>query len=115
VAVPRPFLLRSARNRVRAAARVGELPDDLTLAACRHGGITELGDAELTEQGVMAMTGYKTPDAARIYLKRTESSALLVRGAGVPSSSWRNVLRTRVRKKPPPQSQNEKLRFRKLL
>jgi hypothetical protein len=32
---------------------VGELPDDLTLAACRHGGITELGDAELTEQGVM--------------------------------------------------------------
>jgi len=95
VAVPRPFLLRSTRNRVRAVARVGELPDDLTLAACRHGGITELGDAELTEQGVMPMTGHKTPDAARIYLKRTESSALLVRGAGVPSSSWRNVLRTK--------------------
>ena len=31
VAVPRPFLLRTARNRVRAAARVGELRDDLTL------------------------------------------------------------------------------------
>src|SRR5262245_12091957 len=72
VAVPRPFLLRTARIRVRAAARAAKLPDYLTLAACRHGGITELGDAELTEQGVMAMTGHKTPDAARLYLKRTE-------------------------------------------
>jgi len=72
VAVPRPFLLRTARIRVRAAARAAKLPDDLTLAACRHGGITELGDAELTEQGVMAMTGHKTPDAARLYLKCTE-------------------------------------------
>jgi len=72
VAVPRPFLLRTARIRVRTAARAAGLPDDLTLAACRHGGITELGDAELTEQGVMAMTGHKTPDAARLYLKRTE-------------------------------------------
>jgi len=64
VAVPRPFLLRTARIRVRAAARAAKLPDYLTLAACRHGGITELGDAELTEQGVMAMTGHKTPEAA---------------------------------------------------
>jgi hypothetical protein len=72
VAVPRPFLLRTARIRVRAAARAAKLPDYLTLAACRHGGITELGDAELTEQGVMAMTGHKTSEAARLYLKRTE-------------------------------------------
>jgi hypothetical protein len=45
----------------------------LTLAACRHGGLTELGDAELTEQGVMALSGHLTPDAARLYLKRTEA------------------------------------------
>jgi hypothetical protein len=57
---------------VRAAARTARLPDDLTLAACRHGGITEFGDAELTEQGVMAMPGHKTPDAAHLDLKRTE-------------------------------------------
>src|SRR5262245_30867149 len=69
VAVPRPFLLRTARIRVRAAARAAKLPDYLTLAACRHGGITELGDAELTEQGVMAMAGHMTPEAARPYLK----------------------------------------------
>ena len=69
----RPFLLRTARNRVRAAARKAGLPDELTLAACRHGGLTELGDAELTEQGVMALSGHRTPEAARLYVKRTET------------------------------------------
>jgi integrase len=68
----KPFLLRTARNRVRDAARVAKLPDHLTLAACRHGGLTELGDAELTEQGVMALSGHRTPEAARLYVKRTE-------------------------------------------
>jgi len=73
VAIPKSFLLRTARNRIRAAARAAKLPEDLTLAACRHGGMTELGDAELTEQGVMALSGHKTPDAARLYQKRTET------------------------------------------
>jgi hypothetical protein len=58
----RPFLLRTARNRVRKAARAAKLPDDLTLASCRHGGLTELGDARLTEQGVMALSGHRAPD-----------------------------------------------------
>ena len=71
VAVPRPFLLRTARNRVRAIARAAGLPDYLTMEACRHGGLTELGDAEVTEQEVMAASGHATPDAARLYLKRT--------------------------------------------
>ena len=69
----RPFLLRTARNRVREAARKAGLPEDLTLAACRHDGLTELGDAELTEQGVMALSGQRTPEAARLYVKRTET------------------------------------------
>lgn len=68
----RPFTLRYARERVREAAQKAKLPDDLTLGKCRHGGLTELGDAELTEQGVMALSGHKTPQAARLYVKRTE-------------------------------------------
>ena len=44
----------------------------MTLDACRHGGMTELGDAELAEQGVMALSEHKTPQAARLYVKRTE-------------------------------------------
>ena len=69
----RPFKMRDARARVRKAASDAKLAADLTLAACRHGGLTELGNAELTEQGVMALSGHKTPQAARIYVKRTET------------------------------------------
>jgi len=62
------------------------LPDDLTLAACRHGGMTELGDAGLPEQQVIALSDHRTPDAARGYVKRTEvqrEAALLKRRAWV--------------------------------
>ena len=66
----RPFRLREARRRVRQAAAAARLPASLTLAACRHGGLTELGDAELTEQGVMALSGHKTPKVARTETQR---------------------------------------------
>jgi hypothetical protein len=69
----RPFKMRDARARVRKAARDLGLATDLTLAACRHGGLTELGNAELTEQGVMALSGHRSPQAARLYVKRTET------------------------------------------
>jgi integrase len=61
-----------AAARVRKARTLAGLPDYLTLDACRHGGMTELGDAELAEQGVMALSGHRTPQAARLYVKRTE-------------------------------------------
>ena len=64
----------SPRSEVSADARAtAGLGDPVTLAACRHGGLTELGDAELTEQGVMALSGHRTPDAVRLYVKRTEA------------------------------------------
>jgi hypothetical protein len=58
---------------VRVARKAAGLGDHVTFAACRHGGLTELGDAELTEQAVMALSGHSTPDAARLYVKRTEA------------------------------------------
>jgi hypothetical protein len=84
-----PFLLRTARTRVRRAARKAGLPDWLTLAACRHGGLTELGDAELTESGIIALSGHRTADAARGYVKRTEmqrEAGLLKRRAWVKAT-----------------------------
>jgi len=72
--VPRPFLLRTARNRVRKAARAAGLPDYLTMEACRHGGLTELGDAGVTEKEGMASSGHTSP-AFRIYQKDTERQA----------------------------------------
>ena len=48
--------------------------------------MTELGDAELTEQGIIALSGHRTADAARGYVKRTEAqkhAALMKRRAWI--------------------------------
>lgn len=68
----RPYSLVYAQRRVREARQAAGLGSHVTLDACRHGGMTELGDAELTEQGVMSLSMHKTPQAARLYVKRTE-------------------------------------------
>ena len=68
----RPYAFVYAQSRVREAREKAGLGSHVTLDACRHGGMTELGDAELAEQGVMALSGHKTPQAARLYVKRTE-------------------------------------------
>jgi hypothetical protein len=57
---------------------------DLTVAAWRHGGLTELGDADLSEQGVMALSGHKTPQVARLYVKKTVSPIAMPR----PLAKW---------------------------
>ena len=46
------------------------------MEACRHGGLTELGDAELTEQEEMSLSGHRSPDALRRYVKKTEAQRL---------------------------------------
>jgi len=68
----RPYAEEYAQRTVREARKHAGLGDHVTLDACRHGGMTELGDAELTEQGVMSLSMHKTPQAARLYVKRTE-------------------------------------------
>jgi hypothetical protein len=68
----RPYALVYAQAKVREAREHAGLGSHMTLDACRHGGMTELGDAELAEQGVMALSGHKTPRAERLYVKRTE-------------------------------------------
>ena len=68
----RPYAMVYAQAKVREARQRAGLGSHVTLDACRHGGMTELGDAELAEQGVMALSGHKTPQAARLYVKRTE-------------------------------------------
>jgi integrase len=70
--VPRPYSQFYARSLVRRARAAAKLAPHVTLDACRHGGMTELGNAELTEQGVVTLSGHKTPQAARLYVKRTE-------------------------------------------
>lgn len=57
----RPYAHVYAQRRVREARAAAKLGSHVTLDACRHGGMTELGDAELTVQGVMTLSGRKRP------------------------------------------------------
>jgi hypothetical protein len=68
----RSYSMAYAQRRVREARTATGLPSHVTLDACRRGGMTELGDAELTEQGVMSLSMHKTPQAALLYVKRTQ-------------------------------------------
>jgi hypothetical protein len=102
----RPYAKAYAQRRVREARNLASLRSHVTLDACRHGGMTELGDAELTEQGVMTLSGHKTPQAARLYVKRTDYQRV---AAARKRRRWvvENELRTKVGIEQRPRSRNE--------
>ena len=52
------------------------LPVTFTLDACRHGGMTELEAAELTDGQGRALSGHRTQRAYEGYAKRTLERAL---------------------------------------
>jgi hypothetical protein len=68
----RPYSNEFAERRVRTAREKAQLGSHVTLDACRHGGMTEMGDSGVTEQEGMAASMHKTPEALRLYIKRTE-------------------------------------------
>lgn len=53
-----------------------KLPPTFTLDACRHGGMTELEEAELTDGQGRALSGHKTRQAYAGYAKQTMERAL---------------------------------------
>jgi hypothetical protein len=52
------------------------LPAEFTLGACRHGGMTELEEAELTEGQGRALSAHRTKESYAGYAKRTEARML---------------------------------------
>jgi hypothetical protein len=64
------------RKHVRKVRRAAGLPEDFTIMACRHGGLTELGDAEATDQEMMSMSGHKVRQTLSIYSRNTRMQAL---------------------------------------
>lgn len=58
---------------VRTIREEAKLPKSLTFTSFRHGGVTELGDAEVSDQGALSLTGHKTRNILSIYMKRTET------------------------------------------
>ena len=49
-----------------------KLPRQITFTSFRHGGMTELGDARLSDQEMMALSAHKTRETLSKYSKRTE-------------------------------------------
>ena len=80
---PRLYSLERARHLIQKARAEAGLPKHMTLAACDHGGMTELGDAGLTEPQIMSWCAQETPAPARVYVKRTE----LQGGRGRPQAT----------------------------
>ena len=68
----RPYSSEYAQRRVREARANAGLSNRVTLDACRHGGLTELGDAGATEFEGMSASMHKSPQALRLYVKRSE-------------------------------------------
>jgi hypothetical protein len=68
----RPYSDEYAQRKVREARVRAGLGKHVTLDACRHGGLTELGDAGATEFEGMAASMHRTPQALRLYVKRSE-------------------------------------------
>lgn len=72
----RPYSAEYAQRKVREARQLAGLGNHVTLDACRHGGLTELGDAGATEFEGMAASMHKTPQALRLYVKRSEAQRI---------------------------------------
>ena len=80
------------------------LPSSFTLDACRHGGMTELEEAALTEGQGRALSGHKTAQAYRGYAKETFDRALSATRkrhahllANAAGTEFRNEARNRFR------------------
>jgi hypothetical protein len=80
------------------------LPSTFTLDACRHGGMTELEEAELTDGQGRALSAHKSQQAYEGYAKRTMERALSAtrkrhahRLANSAGTEFRNEMRNRFR------------------
>lgn len=75
--VPLPWVLRSGSLRfvvakTRKILDAIELPPEITFTSFRHGGLTELGDAELTDAQIRAISRHKSTKVLTGYVKRTQ-------------------------------------------
>jgi hypothetical protein len=71
-----PYSIMAMDKRVRKLRLALGLPSTFTLDACRHGGMTELEAAELTDGQGRALSGHRTQRAYQGYAKRTLERAL---------------------------------------
>lgn len=111
--------LYSSLNHVvtRLRKKIEGVPAHFTLDACRHGGMTELEEAELTDGQDRALSTHKTQKAYEGYAKRTSKrmlSATRKRYAHrLANEQAENEQATDVQNEAPECVQNEKRSFGK--
>jgi integrase len=72
----KPFAFSTMQHIVQRMRKKLGLPSTFTFDACRHGGMTELEEAELTEGQGRALSAHRTQQSYAGYAKRTESRML---------------------------------------
>jgi len=72
----KPFSFSGMQKIVHTMRDKLGLPSVFTLDACRHGGMTELEEAELTDGQGRALSAHKSQQAYQGYAKRTMERAL---------------------------------------
>lgn len=78
------------RHRAKEMILAAGLRSELTFTSFRHGGMTELGDADLTDAQIRAISRHKDAKTLPRYVKRTQRQIVdgivkrrATRGAGV--------------------------------
>jgi hypothetical protein len=72
----KPYSFSGMQKIVQRMRKEIGLPVEFTLDACRHGGMTELEEAELTEGQGRALSAHRTKESYAGYAKRTEGRML---------------------------------------
>ena len=74
--IAKPFGFSTMQHTVQRMRKKLELPKHFTFDACRHGGMTELEEAELTDGQGRALSAHRTQQSYAGYAKRTERRML---------------------------------------
>jgi hypothetical protein len=72
----KPFAFSTMQHKVRRMRVKLGLPAHFTFDACRHGGMTELEEAELTDGQGRALSAHRTQQSYVGYAKRTKKRVL---------------------------------------
>jgi hypothetical protein len=72
----KPYAGRLFSERVRRVADAAQLPKHITLAAFRHGGLTELGDAGLPDTMAQALSRHRQRTTLDRYIHRTDAQLI---------------------------------------
>src|SRR5258707_8747038 len=72
----KPYSFSGMQKIVQRMRKAIGLPQEFTLDACRHGGMTELEEAEMTDGQGRALSAHRTKESYAGYAKRTEGRML---------------------------------------